>query len=137
MPDAIRQQAITWAIVDTDLYDHMASLDHNNVRYNVNAIVQDCSILNVLAMEIWRYHSLRLSYWPAIEEAEHKSSFELTIPTTYLILLGKLLGVHYECSFNWSPPGQNGRLFADDIFRCIFVNKKIMYFGKNFIEVCS
>ena len=25
---------------------------------------------------------------------------------------------------NSSPPGQNGRLFADDIFRCIFVNEK-------------
>ena len=24
--------------------------------------------------------------------------------------------------FNSSPPGQNGRLFADDIFECIFVN---------------
>ena len=23
-----------------------------------------------------------------------------------------------------SPPGQNGRSFADDIFRCIFVNEK-------------
>ena len=25
---------------------------------------------------------------------------------------------------NSSPPGQNGRLFADDIFRCIFLNEK-------------
>ena len=25
---------------------------------------------------------------------------------------------------NSSPPGQNSRLFADDIFRCIFVNEK-------------
>ena len=24
---------------------------------------------------------------------------------------------------NSSPPGQNGRHFADDIFRCIFVNE--------------
>ena len=27
--------------------------------------------------------------------------------------------------FNSFPPGQNGRHFADDIFRCIFVNEKI------------
>ena len=27
-------------------------------------------------------------------------------------------------SFNF-PPGQNGRHFADDIFRCIFVNEKL------------
>ena len=26
--------------------------------------------------------------------------------------------------FNSSPPGQNGRLFADDIFRCIYTNEK-------------
>ena len=26
--------------------------------------------------------------------------------------------------FNSSPPGQNGRHFADDIFGCIFVNEK-------------
>ena len=25
---------------------------------------------------------------------------------------------------NSSPPGQNGRLFADNIFKCIFVNEK-------------
>ena len=32
-------------------------------------------------------------------------------------------GIHcIDCS-NSSPPGQNGRLFADDIFRCIFVNE--------------
>ena len=27
-------------------------------------------------------------------------------------------------SFNSSPPGQNGRHFADDISRCILVNEK-------------
>ena len=27
--------------------------------------------------------------------------------------------------FNSSPPGQNGRRFADDVFKCIFVNEKI------------
>ena len=26
--------------------------------------------------------------------------------------------------FNSSPPGQNGRHFADDSFKCIFVNEK-------------
>ena len=28
-------------------------------------------------------------------------------------------------SLNSSPPGQNGRRFADDIFRCIFLNENI------------
>ena len=27
--------------------------------------------------------------------------------------------------FNSSPPGQNGRHFANDIFMCIFVNEKL------------
>ena len=30
----------------------------------------------------------------------------------------------FEGFLNSSPPGQNGRLFADDVFRCIFVNEK-------------
>ena len=30
---------------------------------------------------------------------------------------------YYE-TFNSSPPERNGRHFADDIFRCIFVNEK-------------
>ena len=28
--------------------------------------------------------------------------------------------------FNSSPPGQNGRHFADDVFRCIFVSEKFL-----------
>ena len=35
-----------------------------------------------------------------------------------------LLAVSH-CTVNSSPPGQNGRHFADNIFRCIFVNEKI------------
>ena len=31
--------------------------------------------------------------------------------------------VQFHIHFNSSPPGQNGRHFADDIFRCIFVNE--------------
>ena len=31
---------------------------------------------------------------------------------------------HCHSWVNSSPPGQNGRLFTDDIFRCIFVNEK-------------
>ena len=32
--------------------------------------------------------------------------------------------------FNASPPGQNGRHFADDIFRCIFVMEKFCILSK-------
>ena len=34
------------------------------------------------------------------------------------------LGIGDETFVNSSPPGLNGRRFADDIFRCIFVNEK-------------
>ena len=32
--------------------------------------------------------------------------------------------IHYSGSFNSSPPGQNDRHFADNIFRCIFMKEK-------------
>ena len=32
--------------------------------------------------------------------------------------------------FNSSPPRQNGRLFAEDTFRCIFVNEKFCILTK-------
>ena len=32
--------------------------------------------------------------------------------------------IKFYISFNSSPPGQNGRLFPDDIFKCIFMNEK-------------
>ena len=31
----------------------------------------------------------------------------------------------YICNFNSSPPEQNDRHFADDIFICIFANEKL------------
>ena len=30
----------------------------------------------------------------------------------------------FDAYFKSFPPGQNGRHFADDVFRCIFVNEK-------------
>ena len=39
-----------------------------------------------------------------------------------------------ETQVNSSPPGQNSRHFADDIFKCIFMNEK---FDSNFTAVCS
>ena len=30
-----------------------------------------------------------------------------------------------DCAVNFSPPGQNGRHFADDLFRYIFMNEKL------------
>ena len=39
------------------------------------------------------------------------------------------------CDLNPSSPRQNGRHFADDIFRCIFVNEKF-FIDCNLIAVC-
>ena len=39
--------------------------------------------------------------------------------------------------FQLISPGQNARHFADDIFRCIFVNEKVLHFDLKFTEVCS
>ena len=36
-----------------------------------------------------------------------------------------------------SPPVQNGRRFADDIFICIFLDEKFCILIKNFTEVWS
>ena len=38
-----------------------------------------------------------------------------------------------------SPPGQNGHLFADDIFRCMFVNEKccvLVEISLKFVPIC-
>ena len=45
------------------------------------------------------------------------------IITYTLESLSSLIGGHQVTSLNASPPGQNGRHFADDIFKCIFLNE--------------
>ena len=42
-----------------------------------------------------------------------------------------------EVLFNSSPSGQNGRHFAEAIFKRIFVNEKFRILIENFTEVCS
>ena len=42
-----------------------------------------------------------------------------------------------EAANNSSPPGHNGRRFADDIFRRIFMNEFFLYYDENFMEICS
>ena len=41
-----------------------------------------------------------------------------------------LMTIWQEYSINSSPPGQNGRHFGDNIFRCIFMNEKFRIFIK-------
>ena len=46
-----------------------------------------------------------------------------TTPEFMQIMLNPVAVITYPCLIS-SPTGQNGRHFADDIFRCIFVNEK-------------
>ena len=41
-----------------------------------------------------------------------------------------MIKVNPWAQVNSSPPGQNGRHFADDIFKCIFVNEEFCIFIK-------
>ena len=50
-------------------------------------------------------------------------------PLKYILGLKDAVSLMFHWSsarlyLNSSPPGQNGRHFADDIFRCVFVNEK-------------
>ena len=47
------------------------------------------------------------------------------IHTLWLVSHPRREGIYgcEEIYINSSPPGPNGRYFADDIFRCIFVNE--------------
>ena len=35
------------------------------------------------------------------------------------------------------PPGQNGRHFANDVFRCIYCEWNVLYYDSNFSDICS
>ena len=93
--------------------------------------------------------------------------FELTKDTPYLALSGELWSVFYEYfNRNWPcykgfllyleessdtdilailfmwrldtlRPRQDGRHFADDIFKCIFMNENFWILKLNFTEICS
>ena len=66
--------------------------------------------------------------------------------TLFVYLFGSLF-TPFICLFIWilmsfdtlnsSPSGQNGRHFADDIFRCIFVNKKFFILIKISLKLVS
>ena len=43
----------------------------------------------------------------------------------------------WSININSSAPEQNGRHFADDIFRWIFMNENFCILIKNLIEFCS
>ena len=54
----------------------------------------------------------------------HKNETMMISDMSYNEWLALIYTGNYHWRFNSSPPGQNGRHLADDIFRCIFVNEK-------------
>ena len=54
-------------------------------------------------------------------EAQNRLEFELTIDTLSHSLMGKLRDV--SCEFNTFNLTQYGQNFADDTFKCIFLNE--------------
>ena len=70
------------------------------------------------------------------------NSLRNIILTEVLIILTLLIVLLSHTRLNLSPPGQNGRYFADDILRCIFVNERfrilikisLIFFPKSSID---
>ena len=58
------------------------------------------------------------NYWYKLTAASHKDQWVKMYRAVGFRLLRLLTWI------NSSPPGQNGRSFADDTFQCIFVNEK-------------
>ena len=94
------------------------------------------------AQYIW-YLSMASQKWLRVifGDREVLLSVALNMDPTHLDLLSREYGFHFteitHTDINSSPPGQNGRHFQDDIFRCIFVNEKFCVLIKNHADVSS
>ena len=63
------------------------------------------------------------AHWATINEGW--INWDSTANTTSLCLLYMEVVVLYGSAFNTLRPRQNGRHFADDIFKCIFLNENV------------
>ena len=66
-------------------------------------------------------------------DRRHKFPFDTSDKPTHmstLIISPYITSYGSQSWFSSCPPGQNGHHFADDIFRCIFVNEKFCIFIK-------
>ena len=73
---------------------------------------------------------IKISWFPFIKKINLKMSSANCQPFCSNLNVFKDAVITFSCQLNpdpslvnSSPPGQNGRHFADDIFRCIFVNE--------------
>ena len=66
----------------------------------------------------------------------NRNSYIFVQENAFQIVVWKMVAIlsRPQC-VNSSPPGQNGCIFADDIFRCIFMNEKFCILNKISLKV--
>ena len=96
----------TWLIENGDIVPENELINSLNEVMNLNPL--DIT-LNITEKCMWV-----LTLWPLWDVVQFSNSLYRMVA--------------WELAVNSSPPGQNGRLFAYDIFRCTFMNEKICIF---------
>ena len=70
---------------------YAVGLRYNEIQYDIDSLVQDCSISSANALEILQsctIHRYHIEYSTEVAEAEYQSEFEITNDTTYLASYG-------------------------------------------------
>ena len=93
------------------------------VRYLMPVWSGPCSLISTQSWSTTRKMDLKES------DVFHRAWSIWFPPSNHRFSVGQAFGMISisglsVCHFNKSPPGQNGRHFADDIFWCIFSNEK-------------
>ena len=87
----------------------------------------DCALVcSTLINHVSRLSFQPVSSWEGTRLCEELHLSDLTVPGTRLRIFQNIttLGLQSMILVNSSPTGQNGYHFADDIFKCIFMNEK-------------
>ena len=80
---------------------------------------------NLFINQVHDLEKFPFDLWTPHISGHNSSHFSMSCMFHYLVA-SYVLGYYINCCtvFISSPPGQNDRHFADDIFKCIFVNEK-------------
>ena len=118
-------QAITWANVDPELCCHMASLDHNELIDHWSA-ERVCGILTAILINDKSFEITKVPWDPFIRTDNEKlknvkiASFSWSLQIIFILSL-----LRDHILFDTLRLRQNGRHFADEIFKRIFLNENI------------
>ena len=125
----VRWQAITWANVDLLLIGSRINFTFYKMHLTMSSAKCGpfCSNPNVLCY-------LRRNEWPI---TWNKYKYKQHCGQPYQTDKKSIASIN-SLSSDYVQWGLNkmADIFADDIFTCIFLNEKLMYFTLNFIEVC-